>query len=455
VNDLELQRFKITRTEELLKLFSSAIRSRTLYPENHPIVEYCCQSVADGLKPILQDYKSWTIVLLGGEFVFEKIPLTKLSMALKSLYRTVSNRGIDSITVREGVKSDEILGFINFMLDDENWKRSGDITMAMATSGIKNIAIQRVAVIVEGLAGSTDTDEARDIYSSIKKILTQYFLSLFFSKKTASIDQVRQVLDRLINNMEQNKFAVASRLHTRHASDDLVAHSINTAIISYVAAVATGVKAELLIDILLAGLFHDIGLMDIPPKSRDGILLKSNNKVIFFEHPVRGVGILRSIPGVSELTEIVAFEHHLRWDGKGFPQRGEHRKLNPVSCLISLASMYDRLLHGDEYVPIEAIPIRMIRLAGSEFEPQMLANFLSALGIYPPGTYVRLTSGDVALVVESNRSDVFRPKVKLIFDADNNEYVEDQVIDLTERDPVLGSCFASIATSISPDEIVL
>lgn len=445
------QRTRLRHTEEILKSLTLTMRSRTLYPEGHPLLTTSSQKVIAQMREHLEHDDAWTIVLLGGEFVYDRVPLSRLMPHVQPLYKTLAGRQIDSLTVRKGVTPAEIVAFFGLVLAPHDlWDKGGDPTTALAGVGIKNLIIQRVDIAKGGAIVSTDTDEARDIYVSLKQALKAFGLSLVDPRRTPSLDLVNQLRDRLVAAMQGDPFAVASRLHTRHAPDDLFAHSINTAIIAYLASRAMGVSPTLLPDVVTAGLLHDIGLMDIPPKIRDGAVLVSDDSRIYVEHPIRGLGILRSIPGVPLLAEIAVFEHHRQWNGEGFPHLADKRAMSTAAAIISMANAYDHLMHGAVYTPPEQIPLRMIKMAGSDFEPRMLAHFLVALGMYPPGTYVQLTTEETALVVDASRGDVFRPTVKVLRDRDGNDVLEDRQLDLTERDPDTGGYHASIVRSVPP-----
>jgi len=358
--------------------------------------------------------------------------------------------------LQKGLTDIEINTFFSLLIEEEEFfKRSGEIDAEMAAKGIKNLAVKRVKVSIDKDAGSTDTEDARDLYSSLRTSLTSFFVSLFDAKKTPTLDVVKVIVERMIYAMDEDRFAMISRLHTKHDRNDLVAHSINTAIIAYVIAENIGIEAQALQDLLVSGLLHDIGLMDIPPKIENGMILSSEDSRIFLEHPMRAVGILRAIPSAPQMSEVVAFEHHLQLDGKGFPKLKSKHDIHPASRIVALASKYDRLLQAEEYLPPEEIPARMIRMAGAEFDPEILAYFITALGVYPPGTYVKLSSGETGLVVEPNHGDVFRPIVKLMSDQEGREYLEDKFNDLTDREAVTGQYVASIVKSVPPSDLDL
>ncbi|MDP8254529.1 MAG: HD domain-containing protein [Candidatus Alcyoniella australis] len=455
--DIENKRWRLALTEDVLKSFSSAMRNRSLYPPQHPIVEASCTRLADKLDHASsRGHESWTIVLLGGEFVFEKVPLPKISALVRPLYHALESKRVESLTLQNGISAQELSVFLTMLLsDDPIWQREGDFAGQLAAKGISNLALKRVELTSDITAGPTNTDEARDIYSSLRTALLRFFISMFDQSKTPSMGLINVLVERIAGAMHADRFAMISRLHTKHDPRDLISHSINTAIVSYVTAEAMGLELDLLQKIAVAGLLHDIGLIDIPPQIENGVLYSSEDPRVQIEHPMRAVGILRAIPSVPQIAEVVALEHHMRVDGKGFPRVKQDQPQSPASSIVALASTYDRLMHGDQYISPEEIPQKLISTAGSMFEPSVLAHLIVGLGVYPPGSYVKLSNGETALVLLPSRTDVMRPTVKLLFGRDGDEYLEERVIDLTERASVTGKFQASIVHSVPPNELAL
>ena len=446
---------KLYHTEELLKSFSSSIRSRSLYPVGHPLVRMSNERLVDIYDKFFEDEDTWTIVLLGGEFVFDKVPLTKVSTVVRPLFRLMDTHKIESITVRKGVRVEEISNFVQLLQGrSDPWNTDRDVKSEFIAEGIEHLLIHRVDLPSELPTISVDTDEARDIYSSLKHALSRLYVSLVDAVRPPSLELIGVLRKRLTDAMAEDRFAIVSRLHTRHDKDDLSAHSVNTAIIAYMTGQSMGIDEDLLADLFMAALLHDIGYTDIPPRYEDGTVYSSQDTRIYVEHPIRGMGIIRNIPGLSHMAEAVAFEHHMQWDGRGFPHIRSRHRMNSASCIVAMASIYDKLMHGMDYTPPEQIPEKMIRLAGIEFEPHLLANFITGIGVYPPGTYVRLTTGEIALVVRNNRSDITRPVCRILMSQDGSEPEETKQVNLLDRDKGTGSYLASVKQSVTADEII-
>jgi HD-GYP domain-containing protein (c-di-GMP phosphodiesterase class II) len=447
------QQWRLQQTDELLKIFSSALRSRGMYPEGHPILEANCQRFIDVFQTMMADHQEqWTIVLLGGEFLYEKVPMLRISETAQPLYRAMANSQIESITMYSGVTIKELSRFISLLVaDSAYWKEMADVIGGGGSdANLPHIVFKRVEITADARDVSTNTDDARGIYAAVKKNLTAVALSLLAPNAQPTLEALDLAKDRLWGALKGDRFAAISRLLTRHAPDDLIGHCLNATIVAYATAKEMGADENFLAELLKAGLLFDLGLTDTPPKVVDGVLRAATDKNIFLEHPLRGAGLIAQAPNAPPLAYLVAFEHHARWDGAGFPSLAG-RKMNFASALIAAASAYDKLLHGDPPRPPEEAAQRLVQLAGGELEPRIVAHLLAALGAYPPGTFVKLTNGEIALVLEPAPADVFRPAVKVLKHPDGSPALTEVRRDLTAKQAG-GAYLTSVQRSIEPRE---
>jgi len=156
-------------------------------------------------------------------------------------------------------------------------------------------------------------------------------------------------------------------------------------------------------------------------------------------HPVVGARILARTPGLPELSSVVAFEHHIRWDYGGYPKLAHNKALNFYSCLVTIVDCYDSLTTTRPYrtrmSPQEAAGW-MVYSGHDQFEPRLLARFAELLDVPTIGTVVRLNTGEWAVVVRGSTKDPARPVVRLLVN-EGGEDVSSNAweVDLGERDP--------------------
>ena len=157
-------------------------------------------------------------------------------------------------------------------------------------------------------------------------------------------------------------------------------HSTNVCILNLAQAMALGIEGQLLNDIGVAGMLHDIGKLFIP----EDILTKTDKLThqeftLMQTHPVRGARYLMESPGVPRLAIINAFEHHLKYDLTGYPKVPSTWKQNICSHMTTISDFYDALRTRRSYreaLEQEVIRGYMLDIVGSHLHPGLTHNFL-------------------------------------------------------------------------------
>jgi putative nucleotidyltransferase with HDIG domain len=199
---------------------------------------------------------------------------------------------------------------------------------------------------------------------------------------------------------------------------------VNVSILTMGQARGLGIDGPLLREIGLAALMHDIGKVRTPLDilTKPG-RLTNDEMVVMRRHVVDGAEILRQTPDVPALAPVVAFEHHLRLDGSGYPERVSRAQLNIATMLCSISDVYDAMRSQRIYqqaFPTDRILAVLKQNDSRQFDQHLVRRFVQLIGIYPVGTLVRLDSGDIAVVLQVYAPDPFRPRVRVIFSRDGH-----------------------------------
>jgi HD-GYP domain-containing protein (c-di-GMP phosphodiesterase class II) len=152
-------------------------------------------------------------------------------------------------------------------------------------------------------------------------------------------------------------------------------------------------------------------------------------------HTVDGAEILRRTPEIPTLAPIVAFEHHLRLDGSGYPDGVKRGQLNLATMLCGIADVYDAMRSQRTYqqaFPTDRILAVLQRNDGTQFDQHLVRRFAQLVGIYPAGNLVRLKTGEIAVVTRPYAPDPYRPRVKVLRGADGVDLQRPYEINLWE-----------------------
>ena len=164
---------------------------------------------------------------------------------------------------------------------------------------------------------------------------------------------------------------------------------------------------------------HDIGKVRTPLEILNKPdKLTDDEFAIMKRHIVDGAEILRKTPDIPTLAPVVAFEHHLRLDGSGYPDGVTRPSLNLGTMLCSIADVYDAMRSQRAYqqaFPTDRILEVLKRNDGKQFDQHLVRRFVQLIGIYPVGNLVRLNTGEVAVVRSIHAPDPYRPQVRVLF----------------------------------------
>jgi HD-GYP domain-containing protein (c-di-GMP phosphodiesterase class II) len=203
---------------------------------------------------------------------------------------------------------------------------------------------------------------------------------------------------------------------------------------------------------------HDIGKVRTPLEVLNKPdKLTDEEFVIMKRHVVDGAEILRGTPEIPALAPIVAFEHHLRLDGSGYPHRVSRPSLNVGTMLCGIADVYDAMRSQRTYqqsFPTDRILEVLKRNDGQQFDQHLVRRFVQLLGIYPVGNFVRLNTGEVAVVRQIHAPDPYRPQVRVVYDKDGARIETPYDISLFDVQPEPGVA-SSVVSPLNPADYPL
>jgi len=218
-------------------------------------------------------------------------------------------------------------------------------------------------------------------------------------------------------------------------------HSINVAVIASSVGARMGYSEDKINRLGIAALLHDIGKLYIPREiiHKQTRLTPQEWKIVK-KHPVEGFEILNE-NNCDPWIQKIALEHHMRYDGSGYPRIGGNYRIQEESHIVRVADTYDALTttrpYRQQLSPYEAVRL-MQNGRGSEFEPRIFDIFMTVLGNIPIGSIVKLNTGEIAVVIDINDYEEDSPVVRLVKDEEGCPVNLDVVIDLSEKNRSTG-----------------
>ena len=207
------------------------------------------------------------------------------------------------------------------------------------------------------------------------------------------------------------------------ADDYLYAHSANVAVISQAAGLAKGLGKEELGLLGFCALAHDIGMTAhaelanserrLTDSEYDAVMLHSEEGA---EKVERMLGLT---PRFKERARKIILQVHERIDGEGYPGRLTNAEIDPLAQIIGIVDVYEAMTHPRAWRPAahpHEVLKHLIDKEGKGFDSIVVKAVMKALSIYPPGSLVSLSGGEIAEVVKVNRQSLTRPLVSVLLD---------------------------------------
>jgi len=231
--------------------------------------------------------------------------------------------------------------------------------------------------------------------------------------------QVNTCLSAVLSNTSAMSWLSRVKSHQSYASD----HSMHVSLLAMVFAVHCGWSNEEAKTAGLAGLMFDLGKLRVPKHilNKPGPLSESEWTWIH-EHPKWGRYFLEK-SGFSQEVISAAYSHHERPDGTGYPNTHIGGQSPQIARLIHILDAYDAMIsyrpYAQQRTVFEATRV-LYRGRNSEFDAQLVDQFIAMIGVYPVGTIVELTSGEVAVIIGQNNDARLLPKIAIIRDRNKN-----------------------------------
>lgn len=249
----------------------------------------------------------------------------------------------------------------------------------------------------------------------------------------AEMEEIKKLARQIIEQTLARPFAAVKLLDVAHFDQYTFRHSVNTGLLFLT--LARGQIADQKIEGATVGvLLHDVGKTKLPIEiiTKQGKLTEDEFTQIK-QHPVLGEKILREHGGFTNEALDITRHHHERWDGSGYPDGLESDEISPESQLTAVADVYDALTTTRSYKEKldfhTAINI-IVQSSGKHFSERGVRRLFSSLGLYPVGTFVRLSTGEIGVVRRVNPKAVVRPEVAVIFDANFKRLEVPRMLDL-------------------------
>jgi HD-GYP domain-containing protein (c-di-GMP phosphodiesterase class II) len=447
--------------ETFITRLARAVQVTQLYGMRHALTEEAINGLQAALDDLLVRRDEVTLGIIGDELAFEKQPLYELSIKRRGFIEYLKAKGLKKISFWHGLERKELEEFTRLLsVKHLPFGQADEVKAQLRDAGIQHITIGEIGVEEktppDRLKEEPIPDRLKRNYRTSVQFLSKTFSELKGNQRL-NVENARQIVDGLLKNLMQNKNLMIMLTSMKGHDENIFMHGVNVAVFTLLQAEVLGLEGKYLVDMGMAALLHDIGKLSLPREVLQE-MEKAGSQSSFVQEEqqrfqdIAGAKILLESEGISPLAAIAAFEHGIHYDQTGLPRKLYGKSLNLVSMMLAISDYYDQVRRRPSFYeeggPEKAFE-EMQDLAGKRFHPDLLENFFSVIGVFPPGTLVELDSKEIAMVIQASMLDKRRPQVEIIYDANGDKYKDPRIVNLVEKDK-RGQFKRTIVRSISP-----
>ena len=249
---------------------------------------------------------------------------------------------------------------------------------------------------------------------------------------SSDLEELTKTADSIINNILENEELVEQIYDIKERSADIYEHSVNVCSMAVLVAIKLSINLDTIHDLGVACLFHDIGLRYINFDYANVMLdeLDAKQLVEYRKHPAYAFSSLEKETWMSEKSKAMILRHHERKDGSGYPLHA--RGMDTETQVLQVCDAFDEMICGigckrsRVYEAVEYLKY----CKGALFDENVVDTLLEFTAVYPAGTVVVLSTGEMGIVVRQNRQFPERPVIRVMKDKDGNTIDEEKVCDL-------------------------
>jgi len=359
--------------KRFVTFFMSAISHCTLYSEEHVAIDELAEKVLLLLNELFEDTSAFELMIIDNDLIANKTPLRNNGIHGNNLLKRFKRKGISRVEFIKGVTVSELKQFISDISSLEKVVKP----YPHIKSGIVEVLLRGVQVDadfdLDGLSNFAfeQAEKVKDVYHGITPF------------KKLNVAGLEEIVINFILTFRQEANILKLICPIKTYNEYTYTHATNVSVLSIWQADMLGVTDNILHDVGIAALLHDVGKLFI---SKD--ILEKKGKLDDREweeirkHSLYGAKYLAKIKGIPDLAPIVAYQHHMKYDGTGYPETRVNGKFQHIcSQTIAISDYFDALRSQRPYrraLEINEIMPIMHEQSGS-FNPLLLSNFTHAV----------------------------------------------------------------------------
>lgn len=250
------------------------------------------------------------------------------------------------------------------------------------------------------------------------------------------VTTVKEVVKECVEHILESPSAMLWLARIKDSDEYTAEHCLRVGILAIALGRELGLMPLELEQVGICGMLHDVGKLKVPDEilNKPGRLTEDEFRIMQ-RHAIEGRKLLLANGQVPPAAVDVAYTHHERMDGGGYPQGLTAEKIPYFAKIIAVVDAYDAINSDRVYSKgrstMEALRI-LFDATKSQFDEEVVLAFIRMIGIFPPGEIVELTNGEVAIIVACSPEHKLKPRLLLVLDRQKQPR-KPRIIDLVKN----------------------
>ncbi|MGD8570567.1 MAG: DUF3391 domain-containing protein [Gammaproteobacteria bacterium] len=258
---------------------------------------------------------------------------------------------------------------------------------------------------------------AREMYNLTRDNVTHIFGDIRLGH-SLDVAEVKYTVTSLVDSIMRHPDALMLLSTLQDKGNQAVTHAVNVCTLAITFGRFLGFPKKELTELGMGAMLHDIGETKIPQEILENFSNCSSDDIkLFQDHTTYGAAILHNTNGLPESVVAIARDHHERANGSGYPQSLDAEQMDLFTMIVAIADVYDNVttgMYGKPPVPCTETLKNIYVWREDLFDPLLVEKFIQCLGIYPVGSVVELSSGEIGIVITNNPETRLFPKVLMV-----------------------------------------
>ena len=432
---------------QLLLRFSAVVRTA----KTHDVSNQAFQRQLHDLLVVAQslfEYENEITLAAVADYFYLDGRRVKASATLLPVYHALlgefERRAIGGVRILQGVHAAEMERFFQLFMGAESAAIAEQLPQALQQARVEHVQVVPASALdADDLArelteGREKTERGRAKRVFWQAVLgTKKFMARAQQTGRPDLRQAKRLVQPVVDNIMKHEYSLVGLTADKDHDEYTYVHCVNVSIISVGIGQALGLSRQVLADLGVAGLVHDIGKLAMPGDVlRKPAKLSPDEWKLMHRHPLEGVTMTMRMPGLSMLTldaMRVCLEHHMNFDRTGYPEVAHEWGQGTLSRIVAVADCFDaisahRSYHRRPRTPFEALQY-LLGPTRVTFDPAALWGLVRTVGLYPAGTLLQTDTGHVVLALSPNPNDLRRPTCRVLLDPGQNTPGPDQAED--------------------------